>query len=140
MTLVSRYKSAKSRAAPFCYDTDVMCARTHARKSLISCPWLFGTDPAMYKSMNTTQTLTAENIKAAVAQLAVPGSRKALIADLHQVACPLDIDLDTFKAWLLEQHRAGRLELSRWDLRGTDPVVQESEITYMNATFHQVSR
>lgn len=87
--------------------------------------------------MTTTETLTAEQIKKAAAQLAVPGSRKAFIADLHQVACPLHIDLDAFKAWLLVEWQAGRIELSRYDLRGSDPVVQESEITHMHARFHQ---
>ena len=103
--------------------------------------WISGTTPAMYICMTTTQTLTAEQIKKAAANLAAPGSRKALIHDLWQVAAPLDMDLDTFKGWLIEQHEAGTLELSRWDLRGTDPVVQASEIDYRGlATFHQVSR
>ena len=90
--------------------------------------------------MNSTTTLNAETIKAAVAHMAVAGSRKALVYDLWQVACPTSIDLDTFKGWLLGEHHAGRLDLSRWDRTGTDPTVQASEIDDRGlAIFHQVA-
>ena len=80
--------------------------------------------------------MTAETIKAAAANLAEPGSRKAWIHDLWQVAAPLTMDLDAFKAWLLVEWKAGRINLSRWDLAGSE-LVDASEIRYMHATFHQ---
>lgn len=89
--------------------------------------------------MNVPRTLTAEQIKTAAAALAVDGARKAFVYDLWQIACPLTISLVEFKAWLLEEHLAGRIELSRWDLRETN-LIALSEITYLNATFHQVTR
>lgn len=87
----------------------------------------------------TPRTLNAETIKAAIAQMTTRWNRKVLVVDLWQVAAPADVELDAFKTWLLEQHLAGTLTLSRWDLRGTEPGVAESETNHLNATYHQVS-
>jgi len=86
--------------------------------------------------------LTATKVLSAARKLAgykpAPGANKVWIADLYQVAAPYNYTLDAFKAWLLDQHKAGALELSRYDLADEPELSQASEISYLNATFHRV--
>lgn len=89
-------------------------------------------------TLHTPKTLTVAGVLAAVRALCGPGERKAWIVDLFQVACPLDVDEDGFKSWLLERHLDGSLELSRYDLANQPELSSASEITYLNASWHRV--
>lgn len=69
------------------------------------------------------------------------GERKVFISHLARRVAPLfDLDERSFKAKLVEAHRAGLLTLSRADLVGamSPEAVAASETTYLGATFHFV--
>lgn len=67
------------------------------------------------------------------------GDNKVFISEVHRLF-PQEMDLDTFKEWLLKAQRAGLVPLSRADLvEAMDPeLVARSELPYLGATFHFV--
>lgn len=85
-----------------------------------------------------------EVVTRAVARIGPPGrfgDRKVFISALHdRVGRATGMDLPSFKRWLIDQHRASRLVLTRADyVAAMDPdLVATSEAKTSGATFHFV--
>ena len=92
--------------------------------------------------MRTPSELTVETV-IAVGRLLCGDSewnRKAWIADLYEMACPVGISRDSFGDWLVLCHREGSLQLSRMDVARQEEsaILEASEVRYLNAAWHQV--
>jgi hypothetical protein len=106
------------------------------------------TDAGRAAATGAAQEPFAAAVRAAVAGLrdGLFGERKAFIAAawqaLRQRVGWHELDLPTFKAKLLDAHRAGALQLARADLvAAMDPMmVASSEVAGHGATFHFILR
>lgn len=81
-----------------------------------------------------------ENFKKFVKGLDTEGHRKVFISTVHAAAVKngLEVSLEEFKGWLLEQMTEGRVVLSRCDLPYAfdQDTVKASTTHHINATFH----
>jgi len=92
--------------------------------------------------MRTRKTLTVEEVIAVGKLLCGPSQwdRKVWVADLYEMACPIGISRGSFGDWLVTCHREGTLELTRADVARAEEadLAAASEVSYLNATWHQV--